>query len=58
MGFDKLETTPVDLSKLSNAVKNEDVKKAAYNKCVKNFNATQTIDNSDLVKKTDYDTKF
>ena len=31
----KLETTPVDLSKLSNIVKNDVVKRTEYNKLVK-----------------------
>ena len=31
LGIGKLETTPVDLSKLSNAVKNDVVKKTKYN---------------------------
>ena len=34
LDIDKLETTPVDLSKLSDVVKNEVVKKTEYNKLV------------------------
>ena len=41
--IDKLETTPVDLSKLRDAVKK--------------INAFKTTDTSDLVKKVDYSTK-
>ena len=47
----KLETTPVDLSKLSTVVKNDVVKKNEYNELVKKVNAIQTTDTSDLVKK-------
>ena len=56
----KLETTPVDLSKLNDVVKNEVVKKTEYNKeLIKKVNAiqTQTTDTNNLVQKTDYDTK-
>ena len=53
----KLETTPVDLNKLRDVVKNEMVKKSEYNELVKKINAIQTTDTSNLVKKTDYDTK-
>ena len=35
LGIEKLETTPVHLSKLSDAVKYEVVKKIEYNKLVK-----------------------
>ena len=45
----KLETNPVDLSKLSDIVKNEVVKKSEYNELVKKVNATQTTDTSNLV---------
>ena len=54
----KLETTPVDLSKLSNAVKNDFVKKTKYNELVKKVNAIQTTNTSNFVKKTDYNTKI
>ena len=50
----KLETTPVGLSKLSDVVKNEVVKKIEYNELVKKVNNTNTTDTSDLVIKTDY----
>ena len=54
----KLETTPVDLSKLSDVVKNEVVKKTEYNELIKKFHAIQTTDASDLVEKNDYNTKI
>ena len=43
---DKLDigTTPVDLSKLSDAVKNEVVKKTEYNALVKKVNNMKTTD--------------
>ena len=44
---------PVDLSKLSYALKNDVVKKSAYDKLVAKVNS---IDNSDFVLKTKYDT--
>ena len=47
----KLETTPVDLSKLSDVVKNEAVKKTVYDELVKNLNAIQITDTNNLVKK-------
>ena len=55
----KVETTPTDLSKLNNVVKDEVVKKAKYNKLNKlKVNDFQTVDTSNLVKKTDYNTKI
>ena len=44
---------PVDLRKLSYAVKNDVVKKSAHDKLVAKVNS---IDNSDFVLKTKYDT--
>ena len=44
---------PTDLSKLSNVVKNDVVKKADYSKLV---TKADNIDTSGLVKKTDYNT--
>ena len=52
---DKLTTVPVDLSKLSNVVKNDFVKRTVYDKLVAKVN---NIDTSGLVKKTDYNTKI
>ena len=49
----KLKTVPVDLSKLSNAVKNEVVSKTVYDKLVAKVN---NIDTSGFVLKTKYDT--
>ena len=57
LDVDKLALAPVDLSKLSDVVKNIVVKKTEYNELVKNVNAIQTTDTSDLVKKIDYNTK-
>ena len=51
LDINKLETTPVDLSKLSDAVKSEVVKKTEYNKSVKKLSAVQNADTSNLVKK-------
>ena len=45
----KLETTPVDLSKLSNVLKNDVVKKSEYNELVKNVSNINTTDRSNLV---------
>ena len=50
---DKLVSVPVDLSKLSDAVKNDVVKKAVYDKLVAKVN---NIDTSDFVLKTKYQT--
>ena len=55
MGIDKLVPVPLDLSKLSNAVKNEVAKKTEYNKLVTKVN---NIDTSDFVLKTNYNTKI
>ena len=47
----KLETTPLYLSKLSHAIKNDVVRKAKYNKLIGKVNAVQITDISNLVKK-------
>ena len=47
----KLETALVDLSKLSNVVKNDVFKKTEHDESVKKVNATKTTDTSKLVKK-------
>ena len=47
LDIDKLETTPLALSKLTNVVKYEVVKKSVYDELVKKVN---TIDTSELVK--------
>ena len=49
----KLVPIPVDLSKLSDAVKNDIVKKAVYDKSAEKVN---NIDTSTFVLKTKYDT--
>ena len=53
LDIDKLVTVPVDLSKLSNVVKNEVVKKTVYDKLVAKVN---NIDTSGFVLKTKYQT--
>ena len=53
LDIDKLLPVPFDLSKLSDVVKNEVVKKAAYDKLVTKVNS---IDTSAFVLKTKYDT--
>ena len=53
LDIDKLVPVPTDLSKLSNVVKNDVVKKTVYNKLVTKVNNIDTID---LVLKTKYDT--
>ena len=52
---DKLKPVPTDLSKLSDVVKNDVVKKTHYNKLV---TKVENIDTSGLAKKTDYNTKI
>ena len=47
----KLETTAVDLSKQSNAVKDDVVKKTESDEFVKKVNNINTADTSNLVKK-------
>ena len=51
----KLKPIPTDLTKLSDIVKNDVVKKTNYNKLV---TKVDNIDTSGLVKKTDYSTKI
>ena len=50
---EKLVPVPLDLSKLSDAVKNDDVKRDVYNKLVAKVN---NIDTSRFALKTKYDT--
>ena len=49
---DKLTSAPIDLAKLSNAVKNDVVKKAEYDKLV---NKVNSIDNTNFVSRTKYE---
>ena len=42
---------------LNDVTKNEVVQKIEYNELVKKVNSINTTDTSDLVKKTDYNTK-
>ena len=51
--IDKLVPVPSDLSKLSSVVKNDVVKKTAYDKLVAKVN---NIDTTDFVLKTNYET--
>ena len=53
LDIDKLVPVPVDLSKLSNIVKNDVVKKVVYDKLVEKVN---NIDTNGFVLKTNYDT--
>ena len=53
LDIDKLAPVPVDLSKLSDVVKNDVVKKTVYDKLVAKVNS---IDTSGFVSKTKYDT--
>ena len=55
LDVDKLKPVPTDLSKLSDVVKNDVVKKTDYNKLV---TKVDNIDTSGLVKKTDDNTKI
>ena len=55
LDIDKLATVPVDLSKSSNAVKNDVVKKTVYDKLVAKVD---NIDTSDFVLKTNFHTKL
>ena len=54
----KLQTTPVDLSKLTDVAKNEVVEKTVYGESGKNVNAVQSSDATNLVRKVDYNTKI
>ena len=47
----RLETTPVDLSKLNDVVKDNVVTKTEYDKLVKEVNAIQAVNAGNLVKK-------
>ena len=55
LDIDKLKPLPTDLSKLSDVVKNDVVKKTDYNKLV---TKVDNIDTSGLVKKTDRNNKI
>ena len=58
LNIDKLETTPVDLSNLSDVVRNEVVKKTVFDESVKNVDVIQASDAGKLVKKAEYNTKI
>ena len=51
LGVGKVETIAVDLSKLSNVVKNDVARITEYNKLVKKVKNVKSTDTSDLVKK-------
>ena len=51
LDFDMLVPVPVDLSKLSDVVKNDVAIKTEYNELVKKVNNISTTDSSNLVKK-------
>ena len=53
LGIDKLAPVPVNFSKLSDAVKNDNVKRAVYEKLAVEVN---DIDTSDFALKTKYQT--
>ena len=55
LDVDKLKPVPTDLSKLSDVVKIDLVKKTDHNKLV---TKVDNIDTSGLIKKTDYNTKI
>ena len=55
LDVNKLKPIPTDLSKLSDVLKNDVVKKTDYNKLVAKVD---NVDTSGLVKKTDYNTKI
>ena len=55
LDIDKLAPVPVDLSKLSDVVKNDVAKKDVYNKLVTKLN---NMDTSGFVSKTKYDTEL
>ena len=58
LDVDKVAPDPVDLNKLSDVVDNDVVKKIVYNELLKNVNAIQTTNTSNLVKKSDYNKKI
>ena len=51
VGIRKLKTTPIDLSKLSDVVKNEIFKKTKYSELIKKVNNINTTDTSNLLQK-------
>ena len=58
LDIDKLISVPVDLSKLSDVVKNNAVKKTKYDELFKKVDAVESTGTSNLVKKLDYNTKI
>ena len=58
LDVDKLIPVPVDLSKLSDVVKNDLFKTTEFDELVKKVNAIQTTGISNLFKKTDCNTNI
>ena len=58
LDIDKLIPATVDLSKLSDVVKNNAVKKTKYDELFKKVDAVESTGTSNLVKKLDYNTKI
>ena len=58
LDVDKLIPVPVDLSKISDAVKNDLFKTTEFDELVKKVNAIQTTGISNLFKKTDCNTNI
>ena len=58
LDIDKLIPAPVDLSKLSDVVKNNAAKKTKYDELFKKVDAVESTGTSNLVKKLDYNTKI
>ena len=54
----KLEAIPDVISKLSNVVKDDLVKKSEYDELIKKVNNVSTTDTSNLEKKSDYNAKI
>ena len=53
-----MDATLCDLSKLTDVVTNEIVKKTEYDELIRKCNAIQTINTGNLVKKANYNTKI
>ena len=57
LDIDKLKPTPIDLSKLSNVVKNDVVKKTEHNAKIKNIE-DKIPDTTNLATKTTFNAKI
>lgn len=58
LDINKLLTTPIDLSKVSNAVKKDVAKTTVFDELVKSVDATQTNGTIYFVKNAERDTKI